>query len=411
MINRDDFILIVGAGDRSSREFMLRDICDYYKGSIALVTQNKASWEKQYVDAEIYVESYSNEDVLKAVQAFANQKTVQGILTYNERNIPVTAFVSSKLGLHGSSYKTALCARNKYLMRSAFKRCGAPSAESCLVHTIKEAEEFALANGYPMVLKPVMGSASNGAIKIETRNDLLKYFDHVRQVSKEEYGSDDLLLEEYLDGGEVSIEAIVYNGNVSVIAVTDKFKSAEPFFEEIGHTLPSGLPEPVLADIKAAAIAGIKALGIKNGLTHCEIKTTSKGPKIVEIAARPGGDFIAKLVELSTGVNFSRALVDICTGQKPDTSATKNKVSAVRFIVPEKEGVLLGYSDFEQFNKVDWVKEFEFFGSVGDKILLPPNKYCTRLGHYIVEANNHSEMKNRLETMNEKFSLEIFEGL
>lgn len=409
-MDKSNYLLILNAGNEYSKKFMLSDICHYTR-PIALITKKDISWEKQYIDAEIHTDSYNDEDVWKAVEAFSRNNSIQGILTYNEKNVLTAAFLSKKLGLIGLSKEAGLCARNKNLMRSAFERNGVPSAKSLLIHSLDEAEKFILANGYPVVLKPVMGASSIAVVKVDSHGELLVYFDHVRRLSKEKYDSEELLIEEYLDGKEVSVESVVYNGKVTVVMVTDKFKSAEPFFEEVGHTMPSNLPESVAQLVKDVAIAGMKALGIRNGVTHSEVKITSQGPKIVEIAARPAGCFIPKLVELSTGVNIGRALVDVSLGREPNLKHTKSKVNSVRFFVPEKEGVLLGHGNIDKFKKIDWVKEFKFTGEIGNKITLPPDKYYTRLGHYIIEAGDRAEMDERLNFMSEEFKLEIFEGL
>lgn len=408
--NGQNYTLLVDAGGEYYKREMLHDLHNYAK-PLVLLTKNKITWERQYIDDEIHVESYENETVLKAVTAFLKNKNIRGVLTYNEDAVPVTAFLSSNLNVRRSCDNNGFSARNKYLMRSELERNNVPSAKFSLVHSVEDIKKFAAINGYPAVLKPAMGGSSIAVIRIDSYEDALNYFDHVLQRSKMEFGSTELLIEEYLDGKEVSVESVVCDGEVSVVAITDKFKSAEPFFEEIGHIVPSNLSWPIQQGIKEVAVAGMKALGIRNGVTHSEIKVTSHGPKIVEIGARPAGGFIPTLVELSTGVNLSRALVDVCLGKDPDITKTKDKVSAVRFIIPKKEGVLFGHSDPEQFKKIEWIKEFEFVGALGNRIMLPPNKYYTRLGHYIIEANDRSEAEDRIKAVEDKFILEIFEGL
>ena len=128
-----------------------------------------------------------------------------------------------------------------------------------------------------------------------------------------------------MEGPEVSVESITVEGESHIITVTDKMVTEIPFFVETGHTEPSRLPADVQEDIRNVALKAIAALGVKNGPTHTEIKVTKSGAKLVEIAARLGGDFItSRLVPLSTGVDMIDCQLSSTLGEAVNWQSTKS---------------------------------------------------------------------------------------
>lgn len=406
----NSFLLVVDAGSEYYKGFMLRDV-QRYGGPVVLLTKNDVKWESKYADKIINVGDYSEEEVLDKLRLFTGQYSIKGVLTYNDDLVPLTAYISNQLGLPGLSIDAGKRSKDKHLMRQAFEAHDVPSARYRLVHSTSEAIQFADECGYPVVIKPALGGASMGVVKAETEAQLRQWYDHVCEIGEQEFGGDGLLVEEYLKGDEVSVEAIVFRGETHIITVTDKKKGSEPFFEEIGHVMPSGLNSDAQLEVKNVAIQGIRALGIDNGVTHTEIILTRKGSRIVEIGARPAGDFIPLLVELATGVNLCEAMVDISMGRSPSLGVENRCVSAVNFVAPQSEGILLSVGDQEQLRNVDGVHECRFVGEVGQRIMLPPRKYYTRLGHLIVVAKDRNELMERLDACKPHMLVEIYDGL
>ena len=147
-----------------------------------------------------------------------------------------------------------------------------------------------------------------------------------------------VIVEEYLQGSEVSVEVMVIDGEVHILQVTDKLTTGAPHFVEMGHSQPSRLRNEDIKAIRDLAARAVKSVGIDNGPAHVEIMLTDKGPKMIELGARMGGDCITThLVPLSTGIDMVKATIQIALGEQPDIAPKFNKGAAIRYI---KETVL-----------------------------------------------------------------------
>jgi biotin carboxylase len=147
---------------------------------------------------------------------------------------------------------------------------------------------------------------------------------------------------EDVEGDEVSVESISWEGTHYVLTITDKVTTGEPYFVELEHHQPSALPEEIQERIKTETIKTLDALGVKYGASHAEFKITKKGDVYaIETGARMGGDFIGSdLVYFSTDYDFLKAVIDVAFGvfQTPET--TNTKCSGVYFLSEETKRLL-----------------------------------------------------------------------
>lgn len=268
----------------------------------------------------------------KAVLEAAKRHRIDGIMTLaSDMPMQTVAVVSEELGLVGVSCDTALKATNKAVMRNALRASGVPvpmyfqvTGKDEYLDAVRKIREC----GYKCIVKPADNSGSRGVDLLKGNSDLDKVFEYSKEYSR----SGELVIEEYMEGPEVSVETLAVDGEVHVIQITDKITTDAPYFVEMGHTQPSRLAKDIKEKISKVAIAANKAIGISNGPSHTEIKVTMDGPKIVELGARLGGDCITThLVPLSTGVNMVEGSIRIALGEKPDLKKKWNKGSAIRY--------------------------------------------------------------------------------
>jgi biotin carboxylase len=264
-----------------------------------------------------------------AVTEIAKKESVTGVMTLcTDAPVRTVAAVAGALGLPALSTSAAALATDKRLMRQALSASGVAvprySEVSNLDAALAEAEQL----GYPVALKIACSSGSRGVYCIRDSDAIEQYYERARSYQP----SGNLLLEEWIEGPEVSVEGICCAGEVQVVQVTDKLLLDGPFPVEAGHVQPSRLSLAVVAKVRAAAIAGIKSLGLTDCAFHAELKVTADGPKIIEIGARLGGDRIAThLTPLSTGVNLVRAAILVALGYTPDLAATRTQGAAIRY--------------------------------------------------------------------------------
>lgn len=334
----------------------------------------------QYADKAICVNITSEEDMLRV----AREEKIDGVIhPCSEVSMNVMGRINDELHLSGISKEQAIRATNKHLMREAFEKGGAPSPKSILTESAEDAWNH-LQNDFDTdaILKPSRNSGSRGIAKV-TRNISKDEFVKLYNIALEESRDKSVLIEQFIEGPEFSIEIIVWNGTVNVLTVTDKKTTGAPHFVELGHNQPSCRTVEEVEVLKAAAIAGVKALGVNNCACHAEAKLQDGKAYLMEIGARMGGDFISTvLTRLSTGVDMIAAAVNCALGIEPVLEPTTEKHSVcIRYFCP-KPGKLMSISNTEVLED-SRVYEWEIYHNVGDMIPEVTSSLC-RSGHVIV---------------------------
>lgn len=350
------------------------------------------------------VADITDEDVMLQI---ARKEKVDGVIhPCSEVSMSVMGYINDSLGLSGISKLMARRATNKYLMREAFTKYGAPSPQSYCTNDVNEAWNlFCDKFDKNAILKPSRSSGSRGIAKIDhniSREKFLELYKCAYQESRDKQ----VMIEQFIDGPEFSVEIIVWNGNVNVLAVTDKKTTGAPYFVELGHSQPSVFHLNIVEKVKDAAVAGVKALELSNCACHAEIKVENDKAYIMEIGARLGGDFIStELTHLSTGVDMVAAAVNIALGIAPDMKPKKKKQGAcIRYFCP-RPGRLVSIEGLEHLND-EHVYMSEIYCEKGDKILEVKSS-LDRSGHMIVTAKNSREAIGIAEDLIGKIKFEI----
>ena len=223
-------------------------------------------------------------------------------------------YVAEKLGLVGNSNDSTKKCTDKYLMRTAFKQNGDPSPKSVLVDGTTNLSKLEI--HYPVIVKPTDRSGSRGVIKVDDELDLEGAVKAALAVSF----SNKVLIEEYVEGQEYSVEYISYKGKHFFLALTLKRTTGEPCFIETGHLQPAPVDDHILYHIKSVTEHALNTLGIEYGASHTEIKVDSDGSvNLIEVGARMGGDCIGSdLVYYSTGYDYVKMVINVACGEKPD---------------------------------------------------------------------------------------------
>lgn len=339
----------------------------------------------QYADKQICANITSEEEMV----AIAKQEQIDGVIhPCSEVSMNVMGRIHDELNLSGVSRKQAVVATNKHLMREAFKKGDAPSPISILAKSAEDAWEQFMAMPGDAILKPSRNSGSRGIAKVSkgsngvsevSKEDFYKLYD----IALEESRDNSVLIEQFIEGPEFSVEIIVWEGKVNVLTVTDKKTTEAPHFVELGHNQPSCFPEETVALIKDAAVRGVKALGVDKCACHAEVKVQDGKAYLMEIGARMGGDFISTvLTRLSTGIDMVAAAIDCALNIKPDlTPKAAPQGVCIRYFCP-KPGKLVSISNTEALNDPR-VHEWEIYHQVGDEIPEVTSSLC-RSGHVIV---------------------------
>lgn len=324
---------------------------------------------------------------IPAVLEAAKRHNIDGIMTLaSDMPMRTVAAVSKELGLVGITEDTAVKATNKAAMRKALEEGGVPVPK---FFRVANKEEFTLAAKKMIgafMVKPADNSGSRGIIKVPaaaTEEEQASAYVYSQENSR----SGDVVVEEYMEGPEVSVETLTVDGVCHVIQITDKITTGAPYFVEMGHTQPTAHNTEIAEKIRQVAIAANRAVGITNGPSHTEIIVTKEGPKIVELGARLGGDCITThLTPLSTGVDMVRCCIAIALGETPDLTPKFSKGSAIRYFA-QVPGVVQAIDGLEKAEKMPGVRQVSIVHGVGETVGII-NSSAARMGFVIAQGDD-----------------------
>ncbi|MFD8232345.1 ATP-grasp domain-containing protein [Streptomyces sp. NPDC059696] len=269
-----------------------------------------------------------------------------GVLTSCDYYLPTVARIAGHLGLPGSPPAAVENACRKDATRRVLADAGVPGPRFAVREEWAGISRAAWEMGYPLVVKPVDLCAGMYVRRVEDEEQLAAAVGALADFPVNARGQrrrPAVLIEELLDGPEVSVETVSHAGAVHVVGVTDKSIGGAPAFIETGHMFPAALSAADMEAAERTALAALEALGLTDGVVaHTEIKLTSDGPRVVEVNPRPAGNRITELVRHVTGVDLAAAFVDVSLGRAPDLrrSDTGLRSAAIGFLVPDTSGTL-----------------------------------------------------------------------
>lgn len=368
-------LMILGASDLQLPAIRKAKEMGLYVG---VIDYNPAAIGIPFADEYFNVSTIDEEGVFKAAKAF----NADGIMTLaTDMPMRAVAYACEKLGLVGISYDSALKATDKAAMIKAFQVNNVDHPWYFVIENFERLEVERKKFVYPCICKPTDNSGSRGVILVNHESDLLDAIEYAAHNSR----TGTVIIEEYLQGNEVSVEIIVYQGKVHVLAVTDKLTTGAPHFVEMGHSQPSQLNPDSLSHIKLLASRAVKAIGIENGSAHVEIMLTDDGPKMIELGARLGGDCItSRLVPLSTGIDMVMAAIDISLGIEPTLIPIFAKNSAIRYLKPPA-GIIQGVFGIEKAKAIAGVVEIVLSKGKGD-LIGDISSSLNRVGYVIAQG-------------------------
>lgn len=347
---------------------------------VAVADYNSQAVGIPYADVYYNVSTMDEEAICKV----AKQYQPDGIMTLaTDMPIRGVAMASEMLGLHSISYETAIKATDKYSMIKAFKEHGVPSPWYYVISSIDELQKLSEQLTFPCIIKPTDNAGSHGVVLVHGLADLVDSYNYSRKYSR----GGNIIIEEFLQGKEVSVEVMVIEGNVHILQITDKLTTGAPYFVEMGHSQPAQLSEKIQIEVCKVTVGAVQAIGIDNGPAHVEMMITVDGPIMIELGARMGGDNITTcLLPLSTGVDMVKATINVALGEKPDIKPRLHCGSAVRYIEAPL-GVIRSISGVEEARAIAGVEQIIFTTSVGEKTF-PVCCSNDRVGFVIAQAEN-----------------------
>jgi biotin carboxylase len=328
-----------------------------------------------------------------------------GVLGTDEASALVAAHVARRLGRSLNDPEGVLATRDKRRMRHRLAEAGVPQPGFRVLEAQADVQAFAQGASYPCVVKPPMLTGSQGVIRADHPAELVSAVSRVRRILEAHPSGwsknpdfHRLLAEDFLDGPEIAVEALLDSGRVVWSTVFDKpDELSGPFFEETLYVTPSRHAPEALERAQTVVELAARALGLVQGPIHAELRLNARGPALIEIAARSIGGLCSRTLELAAD-NLEELLIRHAVGlprSSADPSRGERRAAGVMMIPIVKNGVLRGVDGLDAARAVPGIDGVEITARVGEALRKLPEG-SSYLGFVFARASTPGEVEAAL---------------
>ncbi len=327
-----------------------------------------------------------DEAITPMLRTLHHQAPFDGVLAMTELALLPAARIARALGLPTMAPEAVERTRDKVLMRRWLDSRGFATIASRAVRSSDEMARFAEEHGLPVIAKPRRGHSSQRISRFDSLADILR-----ASISDEE-----LIVEQFVEGPEYSVESFSFGNRHVIFAVTGKItndQAPDHPYVEVGHVVPAQISETRHDAIEAYVYDLLEALEVRDVCAHTEIRWGRSGPVLIETHTRVGGDFIPTLVRNATGVDLLELAVRQVLGLATEqvSVATRKAGAAIRYFTP-RAGVVRSVKGLERWRGEPGVVALHLPLRVGDRVKQPVDSF-SRVGHVICVGSNGGEAR------------------
>lgn len=338
---------------------------------------------------------------------YAIEEKIDGVVNATEFAVLVSSYVAEKMGLPGLDYEAAKIAKNKYEIRKKMLEKGITNVPQFFeIEKIEQIDIIKDKIRFPVILKPASGLGSLFVYKIDNLKDLIEKLPEVIDGSFNKKA----LIETFIVGQEYGAESFVYNGEVNVLAIMKKNMTPLPYRSELGHIMPSELPENIEEEMKNIIKKLIEVIGINVGAVNMDIIISENNQiYIIDVGARMGGNAITShIIPISKGIDHIGNIIKVAMNEDDIDIKPKFEKCVVTRLLDLDPGKIKELPDFNKYID-DEVVEVCFEKSVGDNI----EKYINdgnRSGFIIVKGENLEKIKQKAIDIRNRINEDIKRG-
>jgi len=394
---RDRVLVIAPHGSYRTASFI--KAANKLNVDVLIASQGEHSIVSDYVQG-LHIDFKNEEQAIETILTEAKKQAFSGIIGTDDTTTELAAYVAEKLSLPHNDLQAVKIAHRKDLARLSLKKSNVKIPDFDLLTTTKLLSEQDIQVTFPAVIKPVALSASRGVIRVNNELELQQAVDRIKNMLLEERQIDKaireiLLLEEFIPGKEVAIEAMLHNGKLDVLAIFDKPDPLDgPFFEETYYLTPTSFSEDIQQEIKQTVLASCQAYGLKEGPIHAECRINKKGVWILEVAARTIGGLCGRLLSLGTGHSLEELVLLHAMGQRVEIKTIESAAGVLMIPIPGA-GILKRVEGLLEAQRIPYISELSIEVRDGYELVPLPegNSY---LGFIFSEAPTVKEAEQAL---------------
>ena len=321
-------------------------------------------------DRYLQIDCSDPDSAAEAIVRLGDDIPLDGVVAADDRGVVTAAIAGSRLGLAANDPSTARATRDKAAMRQRLQASEVPQPRYRVVGVADDPGIAAEAVGYPLVVKPLARSASQGVLRVDGSDDLDTAIRRVRAI----VGEESLLLEEYMPGAEVAVEGLVSDGMLTVLAIFDKpDTSPGPYFPETILVTPSRLGDAEIAECVRVAELAVAGLGLTHGPVHIELKIEGDRVRVIELAARSIGGLCSRSLSFGLMDTTLETLIlrNAVRMDKPELRR-REQASGVLMIPIDRAGILGEVRGVDESRDIEGITGIDLTIAPGTPVLPAP---------------------------------------
>jgi biotin carboxylase len=370
---------------------------------VTVVSEQASTLESLHPSSLFTVDFLKPEEAAERALRFFEEHPFQAVVPVDEETAVVAAAISKTVGLPYNAPQAAVATRLKHVMRDALSAAHVLAPDYRLFSTADDPAEVAGRVHYPCVLKPVFLSASRGVMRADDEQQFRSRFERLRMLLRDPEVlrrggplAEKVLVEDYVPGSEVALEGLLSDGELQVLAIFDKPDPLEgPFFEETIYVTPSRLPEELQRGITETAAHAARALGLRHGPIHAELRVNERGVWVIEIAGRSIGGLCARTLRFGLGLSLEELVIRHALGLDVRGISREDRAAGVMMIPIPRAGVLEEVRGLASAEAAPGIVEIAITAHRG-KLLVPLPEGSSYLGFIFAKGTEPREVEQAL---------------
>lgn len=356
---RDRVLVIAPHGSYRTASFI--HAANQLNIDVLIASQGEHSIVSDYVQG-LHIDFQDEDQAIEIILAEARKQPFRGIIGTDDVTTGLASRVAKILALAHNDPDAVKIAQRKDLAREKLKQAGVNIPRFNLIETNQALSQQDIQVGFPAVVKPIALSASRGVIRVNDFSELEQAVERIQNMlSLEKHLAQDikesLLLEAFIPGKEVAVEAMLHNGELEVLAIFDKPDPLDgPFFEETYYLTPTSYSADIQQEIRRTVSSACQAYGLKEGPVHAECRINEEGVWILEVAARTIGGMCGRLLSLGTGHSLEELVLLHAMGQKAEMKSADMAAGVLMIPIPGA-GILKRVEGLLDAQRVPFIKD------------------------------------------------------
>ena len=349
------------------------------------------------------------ETAVATIINYAQNHPLNAILAVDDSGTLLAAKAADALHLPHNDPTAALAARNKLVMRTMLQSGGVRVPQFHHFTLADDPAQIADQVTFPCVVKPLTLSGSRGVIRANDGEELGAAIARLGRVllKLSAEPAQPFLVEDYIPGDEVALEGMLDNGKLHLLALFDKPDPlVGPFFEETIYVTPSRLPEAVQQDILETTAQSARALGLRTGPVHAELRVNEAGTWLVEVAGRSIGGLCSQTLRFGVDASLEELILRQAAGMGLGDTVRQNSASGVMMIPIPEGGLLRGFSGVDEAEAVTLIESVEITAPLNNTVTpLPEGE--SYLGFIFARGETAVAVEAALRAAHERLHFEI----